>query len=180
MILNTARLTIRPTRASDWKAMRVIWNDFNASPYAGYDTPHDTRVLSLRPRIALWAKANASGNNAHLFYAVCLEGQMIGFVNLNAREKGHELSYGFTAASQGHGYAREAISAILDHCRSLGLTHFTAGTALANLPSVRLLTSLGFTMTGTEQVSFFTDDDGKPIWFEGGIFELCPDPHGPK
>ena len=48
----------------------------------------------------------------------------------------------------------------------------TAGTALNNTPSVRLLTSLGFVLVGTETVSFYKDDEGIPITFEGGEFEL--------
>jgi len=34
---------------------------------------------------------------------------------------------------------------------------FTAGTALKNTSSVRLLTSFGFRLTGTENVSFYMD-----------------------
>lgn len=43
---------------------------------------------------------------------------------------------------------------------------FTAGTALDNAPSVKLLNRLGFAQTGTEEVCFY---DGHP--FAGGTFE---------
>ena len=47
---------------------------------------------------------------------------------------------------------------------------FHAGTALKNTPSVALLKSLGFELTSTEQISFFKDDAGNNIYFEGGNF----------
>lgn len=42
--------------------------------------------------------------------------------------------------------------------------------ALVNLPSVHLLTAPGFAQTGTEQVSFYQDEQGAPLYFDGGIF----------
>ena len=48
----------------------------------------------------------------------------------------------------------------------------TAGTALNNTPSVKLLNSLGFRQTGTETVSFYKDEEGNAVNFEGGIYEL--------
>ena len=48
----------------------------------------------------------------------------------------------------------------------------TAGTALKNISSVKLLKSLGFIQVGTEKVSFHKDENGKDIVFDGGIFEL--------
>ena len=41
-----------------------------------------------------------------------------------------------------------------------------------NLPSVKLLKSLGFELVDTEKVSFYKDDEGNDIIFDGGIFEL--------
>ena len=52
------------------------------------------------------------------------------------------------------------------------ITRFSAGTALNNKPSVELLKSLGFELQGTEDVSFYKDDQGNDITFEGGIFVL--------
>ena len=53
-----------------------------------------------------------------------------------------------------------------------GAVTITAGTALNNTPSVRLLTSLGFRQIGTETVSFYKDSAGNDITFEGGNYEL--------
>ena len=52
----------------------------------------------------------------------------------------------------------------------LGNKHIVVGTALNNIPSVNLLKRLGFVQSGTEQVSFYKDNNGKDIYFDGGIF----------
>ena len=88
------------------------------------------------------------------------------------RESGYEMGYCFRSDHHGKGYARESISTILDVMKDRGATIITAGTAVNNTPSVRLLISLGFRQTGTEKVSFYKDDDGNAIIFDGGIFEL--------
>lgn len=51
-------------------------------------------------------------------------------------------------------------------------TRYSAGTALNNLPSVRLLKSLGFEKVSEEQVSFYKDESGEDIYFTGGIFAI--------
>ena len=171
MHITTDRLVLRFIQPEDWQAIRDIWLDFAASPFAQYDKPHNTDPEDVRARIARWAAFSASGT-AHMFFAVCLAGEVIGYIAFNERAVGHEIGYCFHSAHHGQGYAREAHAAALSHLRGLGLTHFTAGTALNNTPSVRLLTSLGFQLVGTEDVSFYQDAEGRPVVFEGGIFEL--------
>lgn len=61
---------------------------------------------------------------------------------------------------------------MFDYLRGLGITRFTAGTALNNIPSVSLLKAIGFKQVGTEKVLFYKDSEGNDIVFEGGIFEL--------
>ena len=90
MLLQTDRLTVRPMEASDWKAMQAIWLDFSKSPYACFDCPHSTEEADVRPRIARWARAAQTGLD-HLFFSVCLEAQVIGYISANIRPDGYEL-----------------------------------------------------------------------------------------
>ncbi|MDE5599245.1 MAG: GNAT family N-acetyltransferase [Lachnospiraceae bacterium] len=69
-------------------------------------------------------------------------------------------------------YAKECYQALINLFSDKGIKRLTAGTALKNIPSVRLLNSLGFKQIGTEKVSFYQDEDGNDIYFDGGIFEL--------
>lgn len=171
MLLETERLSIRYITKQDWKSIQEIWEDFNQSGYAQYDTPHNTDAADVRARIARWAEANRGME--HMFFAVCRRERVIGYISCNARENIYEVGYCFHSAYHGMGYAKESMAALLDYLRSFGIVRFCAGTALENLPSVKLLKVLGFEMTGTEKVSFYKDEKGKDICFEGGIFELA-------
>lgn len=170
MLLKTERLTIRCVAENDWQSIKEIWEDFNASPFAQYDCPHDTRDADVRARIAKWAAANSGME--HMFFAVCLQDRLIGYAAFNIRENGYEIGYCFHSAYHGKGYAKESLLALLAHMRGRGIASFSAGTAIKNVPSVRLLESLGFRQVGTEQVSFYKDARGNDIVFDGGIYEL--------
>lgn len=173
MLLKTDRLTIRHITADDWKSIKEIWVDFNAADLSQYDRPHNTDDEDVRFRIAKWAAANSG--TEHMFFAVCLGDAVIGYSAFNKRKDGYEIGYCFHSAYHGKGYAKESHMALFDYLRTLGITKFTAGTAINNTPSVSLLKSLGFVLVGTEKVSFYKDEDGNDIVFEGGIFEVNTD-----
>ena len=169
MLLKTERLTIRHIVSDDWKNIRDILVDFNSSEYAQYDTPHITENTNVQARIAKWAAANSG--TEHMFFAICLDEIVIGYIAFNIRENGHEIGYCFHSAYHGKGYAKESHLALFNYLRTLGITKFSAGTGLNNTPSVKLLTSLGFKLVAQEKVSFYKDADGNDIVFDGGIFE---------
>ena len=169
MLRKTERLTIRHIVEDDWESIRDIWKSFNATEFAQYDTPHNTDDEDVRIRISKWAKANKGLE--HMFFAVCLEAVVIGYVAFNIRQDSYEIGYCFHADYHGKGYAKESHLALFDYLGTLGITKFTAGTAINNTPSVALLKSLGYQMLGTEKVSFYKDAEGRDIVFEGGIFE---------
>ena len=169
MLLKTERLTIRHVVVDDWKSIQDIWVDFSSSEYAQYDTPHITENANVQALIAKWAAANSG--TEHMFFAICLDKTVIGYIAFNIRENGYEIGYCFHSAYHGKGYAKESHLALFDYLRTLGITRFSAGTALNNSPSVKLLTSLGFKLVTQEKVSFYKDAEGNDIVFEGGIFE---------
>ena len=170
MLLKTDRLTIRHIVADDWKRIKEIWIDFNASAFSKYDVPHNTEDEDVCRRIAKWAVANSG--TEHMFFAICLGDILIGYSAFNIREDGYEIGYCFHSMYHGKGYAMESHVALLDYLHTLRITKFTAGTAINNIPSVSLLKKLGFELIGRESVSFYKDSEGNDIVFEGGIFEL--------
>ena len=170
MLIKTDRLTIRHIEADDWKSIKEIWVDFNSSALSQYDKPHNTDDEDVQRRIAKWAGANSG--TEHMFFAICLGDIVIGYSAFNIREDGHEIGYCFHSAYHGKGYAKESHTALFNYLQTLGITKFTAGTAINNTPSVSLLKTLGFELIGTENVSFYKDAHGNDIFFEGGIFNL--------
>ena len=170
MILKTERLIIRHIEPDDWKSIKEIWKDFNSSPFSQYDMPHNTDDDDVRQRIEKWAAA--SNGTEHIFFAVCLNKTVIGFFSFNIRENSHELGYCFHSKYQGKGYAKESLKALIEYLPAIGIKKLSAGTAINNTPSVSLLKSLGFELTETEKVTFYKDEHGNDIFFEGGIFKL--------
>ena len=72
------------------------------------------------------------------------------------------------SSCRGNGYAFESLKALINYfADKYKVNVFTAGTALKNVPSCRLLEKLGFQCVSEEQVSF----DGK-FYFQGGNFVL--------
>ncbi|MBR2880305.1 MAG: GNAT family N-acetyltransferase, partial [Oscillospiraceae bacterium] len=167
MLIKTERLSIRRIAAEDWKSIKDIWVDFNASALSQYDIPHNTDDEDVQRRIARWAEANSG--TEHMFFAVCLGDTVIGYIAFNIRENGYEIGYCFHSAYHGKGYAKESHLALIEYMRELGIKRLTAGTAINNTPSVALLKSLGFELIETEKVSFYKDAAGNDIVFDGGV-----------
>lgn len=171
MKMRTERLLIRSIQSDDWSSIQRIWEDQKRSEYARFDRPHDTESNAVRQRIEKWA--SFADSMEHLFFAVCLNEILIGYAAFHMQEDGCETGYCFHSDFHGKGYARESLSALILYILMLHPgTAITAGTALENLPSVKLLQTLGFRRIGTERVSFYKDADGQDIFFEGGIFKL--------
>ena len=170
MLIKTERLTIRHIVENDWKSIKEIWKNFKLSEFAQYDMPHNTDDEDVRERISKWANFNTG--TEHMFFAICINDIIIGYIAFNIREDSHEIGYCFHSAYHGKGYAKESHRALFDYMKGINITKFVARTAIDNKPSVALLKSLGFKMISTESVSFYKDEKENDIIFEGGIFEL--------
>ncbi len=169
-MIQAERLTIRPIVPSDWQSVQKIWEDVDASQFAQYDKPHRTDSDDVRQRIAEWS--NARSGIEHIFFAICLRETVIGYIEFHITDNGYEIGYCFHSVYHGKGYARESLSALIDHMKTMGAIRLTAGTAINNTPSVKLLTSLGFKLIDVEKVSFYKDENGQDIVFDGGIYEM--------
>ena len=150
MELHTSRLYIRNLLAEDWPAMGRIWADFNASPYARFDRPLTEDAERVR---ALSAEFADTG----LFFAVFLPAEeMIGYICFHREGNVYDLGYCFHRAYHGNGYAEESCRAVMAQlARERCVEAFTAGTAMENIPSCRLLEKLGFVLLETEKISFY-------------------------
>lgn len=163
MIIETNRLNIRPLYETDWQDIKKIFIDFNRSKYAIYDMPLPTEDEEAKALVKKFAESN-------LFFAVLLKGSkdIIGYVCFHKDGNKYDLGYCFHSKYHSNGYAYESTNALIKHLAdNCGATVFTAGTAIDNLPSCRLLERLGFVCISTETVSF-----DNVFSFQGGNFEL--------
>ncbi len=164
MQINTNRLLIRKLVPDDWKSMQKIAIDFAQSKYAVYDMPlpvDTAAIISLTEQFA----------ETQLFYAVLLHDVMIGYICLHEDNGNYDFGFCFHSDYQGKGYAFESCRAVMEQItKERNIKTFSAGTALKNKPSCKLLERLGFTLQETEQLSFHKDENGNDITFVGGIF----------
>ena len=163
MELKTRRLYIRNLCQEDWAEMKNLFIDFNSSRYAAYDRPLPTEDLEVKTLIKQFVENN-------LFFAIYLldSNQMIGYVCFHKDQEKYDLGYCFHSAFHSNGYAYESTKALIDYCvQEYDVATFTAGTAIANAPSCKLLEKLGFECVSTEYLSFKED-----FLFEGGNFIL--------
>lgn len=163
MRIETNRLYICPLNEADWQDMKRIFIDFNKSPYAVYDMPLPTSDEESKALTKKFA-------DSKLFFAVFLKesSEMLGYVCFHKDGESYDLGYCFHSAYHSNGYAYESAKALIEYFAfQCGATRFTAGTALANIPSCRLLEKLGFTCESTEIVSF-----DNTFSFQGGNFVM--------
>ena len=159
MKIITQRLLIRLFEFDDWRMLQKIAMEFQASEYRYYDREIPTQTDKIQ------SIARYCAYCGHWF-SVELDGEMIGYICLSGEDDSLELGYGFHSSAHGKGYASESITALLELLESIGAAaQFTAGTALDNAPSVRLLKRLGFEQVREEEVCFY---EGHP--FRGGFF----------
>lgn len=163
MEMKTNRLYIRTLRETDWAEMKNVFSDFSNSKYAVFDMPlpvEDQEVQLLTKRFA----------DSNLFFAVHTldTNRMIGYVCFHKDKDQYDLGYCFHSAYHSNGYAYESTKAMIEYLfKEFGVSSFTAGTALDNTPSCRLLEKLGFSCVSTEMVSF-----DNAFSFKGGNFLL--------
>ena len=163
MELKTFRLFIRDLRETDWTEMKSLFVDFNNSKYAVYDRALPTEDMEVKSLTKQFVEND-------LFFAIYLldDDQMIGYVCFHKDKEKYDLGYCFHSKFHSNGYAYESAKALIDYfVREYNATAFTAGTAIDNTPSCKLLKKLGFECVSTEYLSFNND-----FSFEGGNFVL--------
>jgi RimJ/RimL family protein N-acetyltransferase len=80
------------------------------------------------------------------------DGRAIGGLGFKGRPDGGcvEIGYGLAPSARGHGYAAEAVIALLTLAADHGLTRVIADTTLDNIASQRTLVRAGFRLVSTD------------------------------
>jgi RimJ/RimL family protein N-acetyltransferase len=87
------------------------------------------------------------------------DGRAVGVIGFKGQPDGGcvEIGYGLAPSARGHGYAAEAVVALLAMAADLGLSRAIADTTLDNVASQRTLTRAGFRLAGM---------DGELLYYE--------------
>jgi RimJ/RimL family protein N-acetyltransferase len=140
----TTRLTLRPMRAADRDAVIRVFADPESSRYLTRDMSDPVTAAASFER---WLGVEASGGTGT--WVMDLNGVAIGVGRLSESNRlpGKVVEVGWFVARThvGHGYATEALRALVDHgLRALGLPALWAMIYEDNEPSLRLARGLGF------------------------------------
>ncbi|MFC9341114.1 GNAT family N-acetyltransferase [Streptomyces sp. NPDC057020] len=150
--LATERLLLRPVRAADVPAVTRLWTDPEVRRHLG--GPVTEQVVRIRQRRVVGAAG---------VYAVVrtADDVLLGLVTVEpeARAGETEVSYQFLPEHWGHGYAREAVAAVVE-ATLLGTPCVVALTQEANHRSRRLLEAVGMT-----HVSSFVEYDAHQVLY---------------
>ena len=138
-------VTLRPLRPGDEEAA-VRWAADPVFCRAADWTP------GLAPRVVRrhWAAIIAGGDPAFLRLGAELDGQTVGFVDLEGLN-GTSAEFGIVVGERvlwGRGVARRAGEALIAHAAGLGLTRLTALVHAPNARSHALMRRLGFVEAG--------------------------------
>ena len=135
--LTTRRLLLRPVEQADVPAHRRMWTDAEVRRHLG--GPVDAEVVRARERLCVDARGLLSVVRR-------ADGRVVGSVLLEpyARAGRTEVSYQLLPEHWGHGYAREAVTAVAEWAQAaVPGRDLVAVTQEANTRSRRLLEGLG-------------------------------------
>jgi RimJ/RimL family protein N-acetyltransferase len=155
--LTTERLLLRRFTDGDLDALLAYRNDPEVARYQSWEScsEEDGRhliavVKTLRPGIpGCWLQVAVELQETR---------ELIGDVafSVNAEDPAWaEVGFTFARASQGRGYATEAMACLLHYLfETLGICHIAAITDSLNRPAAALLQRLGFRYHETQEVTF--------------------------
>jgi RimJ/RimL family protein N-acetyltransferase len=144
-VLATERLILRAPRREDAKAMARLANDRRIA----VNTSRIPHPYSLSDAEEFIAAVNRAEGEA--VFAITLGETPIGVCGVDPRESGPEIGYWLGVPYWGHGYATEAVRALIDHAfAELQHDALQAGARVSNPASRRVLQKCGFQWTGVQ------------------------------
>ncbi|MHC1652190.1 GNAT family N-acetyltransferase [Stenotrophomonas maltophilia] len=145
------RLMLRPRRAADAEALFPTMAD--PSIMRWWSRPAFEHIEQLRENFA------SDGQSAWRSWVIVPAGsdQAIGFVSAGWKREGVvEIGYLLARQAQGRGYARNAVSMLIDHLFEKGNRRVFADTDPENHASIALLSALGFSREGHLRAEWHT------------------------
>jgi len=142
--LESARLLLRPLTLADAHHFTGLFDgDWDAVRQTGRMPYPPTE-----PAIRRWIAGHIGARN-HAFLLIRKEDRaVLGGGGFGGPARVAELGYGLGRAYWGRGYATEAVGAMLDHARTLGLHRLEAYSFVDNPASARVLEKAGFVDLG--------------------------------
>jgi RimJ/RimL family protein N-acetyltransferase len=145
----TSRLLLHPIDIPEGERI-VARNPEPADAWAD-DFPFDGDVRAVE--VFLRATAEAGEQQPFGYYRItCLaDGLAIGGIGFKGQPSDGcvEIGFGLAPSARGHGYAAEALVALVSIAANRGVSRVIADTAVDNITSQRTLKRVGFRLVGT-------------------------------
>lgn len=159
----TERLILRKAKESDVEALLPSWADPDMTRYMG--RKDDPRAFLAQLVADMQDKKPGDGDPGGPWYQFIVErkadGVVVGDLGAGFGVPGDhqvEIGYRILPAHQRRGYAKEAVTALIDYLVDEHLVHRIVGLAASlNAPSIALLRALGFRLEGRFRESFLCD-----------------------
>lgn len=150
-LLETPRLHLRHFRAADTLTLMAYRNDPVVALYQSWSSMSEITARHFIDEMSA-AQPGVAGEWFQFAVELRSTSEHIGDVALHTLEDRRLGEIGYTLArhAHGHGYAREAVSAVLDYAfETLAMHRIAATVDVENQPSIHLLERLGFRREGT-------------------------------
>jgi RimJ/RimL family protein N-acetyltransferase len=143
-VLETERLILRAPRLEDAKAVAQLANDRRIAENTAR-IPHPYGLADAEQFIAM-----VNRGDDEIAFLIAREGVVLGACGISLPEReAPEIGYWLGAPFWGHGYATEAVRAVIDHAfADHDFEVLQAGARVTNPASRRVLEKCGFQWTG--------------------------------
>ena len=145
-LIKTERLTIKPYALEDMNGLvDLLINPEITKTFMVPKFESLEQMENLAKKLIFFSQEEDTN---HLEYGIYLDGKIIGFVNdCGIEDEEIEIGYVIHPNYQGHGYATEAVRAIICELRVMGFHKVTAGFFAENTASRRVMEKCGMEKT---------------------------------
>ncbi|MDP9794051.1 RimJ/RimL family protein N-acetyltransferase [Catenuloplanes nepalensis] len=149
-VLRTDRLTLHPVDTGEGE--RIAARAPADTDSWAADFPFDGDVFAVTAFLRATAEHGEQRPFGYYRITRTSDGLAIGGIGFKGRPRDGraEVGYGLAPAARGHGYAAEALAALVTVAADHGLTHVAADTDAGNIASRRTLERAGFTRVGPD------------------------------
>lgn len=152
MQIKTDRLIIKPYSREDQENMiALLTNETIKATYMIPDLKTKQDAIAMFQRLL-----SASHSDDHLELGIYRNNQLIGFLNdVEISANSIELGYVIHPGYHGHGYATEALKAIINELFKTGYQEIIAGAFATNTASIRVMQKCGMhLLPKTEEIRY--------------------------
>lgn len=143
-VLTTERLTLRPLQDRDAGMITLYAGDIRVAQHLAV-VPHPYPPGAAEAYIERTLK----GDNDEIVWAIELNTELIGVIGFRQLDEARgNIGYWLAPQLWGAGYTPEALEAVVDFARSMGLTGLEAAVHQDNQQSARVLIKEGFEYCG--------------------------------